>query len=557
MTIAAIFVSYFLLFTPFWAVSILMLFSLTLYRLLVQKAPVYLAFRTIFLVYVLILLAIATTPTYLYDEINKIITSFGYPSGVTLFFLPNIYSTNFLSCFQTELRGLIIATINLFLLTTLVYVVFPEVGIARITLLVANKVKNFCSTNLRVVARRLFIFSLIVLSICLISSTLIKIISGTLPIFLIAMLKVFYHLRCTTIVIPYVVLPMLIIKPNLAQSFHQFLENHLVSCKTLRLRCYHLTVFFVISWLFFLNFTMKPVNDPNLYMCDDRLYYSIWIRMKEGIGLYEAWKIVWPTVAESQIHWSILFYLWALCKTVFCIKIEYFLISSCSVIAAFYIARKISNNSFVGVLSALYILSFYTRGFFWFMMEHWSVAPLLLGLLFLVYRYYFLSTLFFTLAFFFKETSITPLFMAILIYSLPSVKAIADGVWSKEIFGKISYLIGFLFILVFMFIHSTTYVGYTQLFFKRFAPHYFIHQISWFMYPIGVINFSLAIVGSFLVREENNLKLLLISAIIFTHLLFSLYNPASEAAARSCVAAIAIEHVVAPLGLEVIVKNLG
>ena len=86
------------------------------------------------------------------------------------------------------------------------------------------------------------------------------------------------------------------------------------------------------------------------------------------------------------------------------------------------------------------------------------------------------------------------------------------------------------------------------MFLHVFRPHHFIRQIAWFMYPIGLVNFLLAFPGMLSVRDRR-LKMLLFLVVVVTHLLFLTYNQPSEGAARNAMAAIAVEYLMAPLGI--------
>ena len=543
---------YILLFTPFYTFGLLILFGLILYHYFLQKMTVYSLFRKFFLIYVLILLSIATILNNFYNEINNAIVSLGYTSDITYLFLPNLSSTGFLRLFPKELRILIIFFINLFLFSAIIFVFYPNrfISIRKVKWTIDAVKISIKREFMQILTTYLLVFS----SICLVALTIIKLTSGlVLPSYITFLLKVVYYLRNTTVIIPYIVLPLLVLKPNIFRMFHQFLDETILSWKSTKLKLYHFVIILIISWFFYLNFAVTPVDNPNLCMFDDRLYHHIWVYMREGVNFYEAWKVFFPSNTEAYMHWSLLFYLWAVCKTVPCVKVEYFLLSTVAVVSSFYLTKKLTENSFIGVLSMLYIMCFYSRGFFWFMLDQWAAVPLLIGLMFLAYGKHSLSATFFVLAFFFKETTVIPLFVATLLYSIPSVKRIALGDRSRESLERTSYLIGFLLILVFMMIHSATYTGseYAQKFLKIFAPHYFVHQLSWFMYPVGIINFSLAITGVFLIKDDNRKKLFLILAIISTHLLFFAYNKPSEGSARNCVAAIVIEYILAPIGLKI------
>ena len=542
-------VGYVLLFTSFWLIG---LFALMFLVLACSRSYSSLVWR-LFAIVVVSLMAVSTVWCPMYEFIDSWVVSMGYSEGVTLYLLPNLgVLLQMLGSvlgfgLSRVIYWVLVVGLNSALLFAAEVIVYPEQSrvlerlwqscfFPKHTLFSKGIGLAFLGLSLVEVATAYAILSL---GVC-----------EELRLFAL----IFHPLRVVSVAAPFVVIPLLLAKPELLKWLHMVLEEPVFVIRKKSVRCYHLFFVFLVASFLLLNYSILAPDEVEFCSVDDFLYYRIWRGVLRGESFYELWKRAYPINTEAYMHLTLIFPMWFLCDSVRCVKLEYFLVCSLGLLGAFYFIKRVSRNAFLAALSSLYMLGFFTTRVFWFMLDYWSVPPMVLGLAFLAYGWYVVSSTLMVVAFFMKETTLPVLAGAMFFFSLAPL---AKNFLSCRRFEEkdFAFLLGFAVAFSFAAITHSFWLRVEGLMLCVFLPHHFIRQIAWFMYPIGLINFLLAIAGVLSIEDEK-LRAMLLLVVVATHLLFLTYNQPSEGAARNALAAIVVEYLTAPLGIEAIVKRV-
>ncbi len=541
-------IGYILLLTTYWLIGFAIIFCLALSRFVHLRLSTPIIIKRVLVLVILILLAVASLPCSFYGEISEFVVESGYTVGVAFLLLPNLYYI-FMGIFG-EFSDIVVYAINLLLFFALFSLLLHEeercIGVRKLLKIHIMKVRRVKVS--RNALRWLFLL------FCMLPIFLmfLKLFYGTQGFWLFSVADMLLRkLRITTVVIPYLVLPLVIIWPRILEVSDQFLKKELAYIGKRVVKCYHFMILFIILWFLFLDLTHVSLNDPNLCMTDDRHYFRIWTHMRSGASFYEAWARENPENTEAHIHWSAPFFIWALCKNVWCIKLEYFILGAVSLICSFFFAKKMTENYVIGILSMLYLLCFYSRGFFWFMLDHWATVPEMLGLVFMVFQQHVLSAIFLGMSFFFKESFITVIASTAAVFALWAIYLHFVKRTKISLVEYGSYSLAFLAVISFIAYHSATYAGpvFSKFFFGEIHLNFLLHHFCYYMYPIGLVNFLLAILG-ILSISDRKIQAVLLAIIVVTHLSFLLIiHGCSDVLARNAAPAVFVEFLLAPLGI--------
>lgn len=544
---------YALVLSSFWYVGLLILFSLAIANSLFYTSEKTLtdAVEKIVLLSIVVLLMISLLWCPFYQSVVSWVMSLGYEEGVAYYLLPNLSLLTQL--FPTPAAVFLYYVGVAVLCLAMLLVVLSIIDAESVLFLRALLSRVRLVTTYRKLTTVFCIF-LALFSAAFVAITLFVLLGGEVEDF-VFFVCLAHGLRFASIWIPFVVIPLLVWRPSLLGEFSKLLEEVVFRLGRYEVRCYHFLILFVLSGFLLINYTLAAPNDPHIGMCDDRIYHSIWVSMKSGDSFYEAWKKEFPPDPRPYMHYSIAYFMWLCCERVECVKLEYFLLSSLAISASFYLMRHVSSSAFLGALSMLYLTSFFSIRIFWFMLEPWAASPAVLGMAFLPYGYYLASSIFFTISFFFKETMLPPLLIAAGFFPFIRVykaKKNPPQVLSKELFFPAClFLVG-----AFILTHPATYLCKDRMMhlMDRFAPYLFIHQLACFMFPIGLVNFLLAMLGLVEALRKTRHRLViayLLLTAIATHILNIVYTGGlcSLSSARHSEAAVLIEFLAAPLGI--------
>ncbi len=538
---------YLLTLSDLWALGLLIIFSTSFLAGAFRGDSSATALRRLAFLGIIVLLAISTAWCSAYQAVVDFVVSLEYPEGVALYLLPNLsLMASWMPQSSSIYLGVAVA-LNACLLLSAVLIAVPE---ARTALRLDKLLHSFRpSTKM---SAKLLSALFAAFSLACIALTLCILLNSSTKLLLFAKALVF-PMRYASVAIPFLAIPLVLLIPSATSYIDNLLSEEVFRMKSFGIKCYHLFLIATIFAFLLINYSIAPPEDPCLCMYDDRLYHSIWLLMREGKSFYEAWAVHFPTNPVAHMHLSLVYFMWLCCSSVTCVKMEYFLVCSPAIAASFFLIRRITGSSFFGALSALYTLSFFSIRISWFMPEQWAASPAILGFAMLPLGRFFESAALLTLAFFFKETLVPALLVAALVYSAPLL------VWRREwlksrLWRELSFLIFLGFVVAFVLVNHGVYLcaERTKHFLEWFAPHVFIHEISWFMFPIGLINFLLALAGlAYAVRRSPHslTALYLLIATLFTHILFIIYigGLSTEASARHVIVAPLIEFVTAPL----------
>ncbi len=536
--------AYLLLLTPYWIFGLL---SLCFFAAIFAVNRVVFCWR-LFAVVVISLLAASTMWCPLYEGISFLVTSYGYSLGVAYYLLPN------LGLLPKMLDELLDQRSSTFLYWVLV-VFANSILLVSMELVFFSGYRGGFKRFLQKFSARTHVSKILGLGFIVFSIAsmgfVCAILLGEAYEVLRPILFLYYPLRISSVLAPFVCIPLFLAYPDLLKWLHEVLNKPFFSVGGGGIRCYHLFILFLVSSFLVLDFSITAPDDVEFCSVDDRLYYQVWRGVREGIGFYAVWKSAFPENTEACMHHSLTYSMWFLCDEVRCIKMEYFLVCSLGLLGAFFFAKRISQNAFLAALAALYMLSFFTTRVFWFMLDYWSAAPMVLAMAFLAHDMHVVSSALLVIAFFMKETTAPVLAAAALLYSLIPLAKSRRGVFDER---YAAYALGLIVVLSFAAITYAFWMRVQGMFLHVFRPHHFIRQIAWFMYPIGLVNFLLAFPGMLSVRDRR-LKMLLFLVVVATHLLFLTYNQPSEGAARNAMAAIAVEYLMAPLGIGALAET--
>ncbi len=548
--------------TNLWFVGVIILFVLAALTSSSRKAKVEavasITKKSVQLL-VIILLAASTLWCPLYQSIVDAVECLGYQSKIAFFMLPNLsllprYS---LLSWIYSFYQLLVIVINGAMLLVALSIIDDEFRSS------IRKFGQRLSLNLnRRAAIRIACILLFILSAIFYLLTLRVLLEGTYEGFE-PFIYIAHLIRYSSVGIPYVIIPLIVVKPDLVKKLSLALETEVVEQNDFRIKCYHFLIVFVITSFLLVSYTVVEPRDPNIVMFDDKTYHGVWMYIKEGVDFYKAWEKSFFPDPIPHVHYSLAFVIWMVCKRVECVKFELFLLCSLAFISTFYAIRRITGSAFLGALSMFYVFSFFSIKIFWFMLEPWAAPPAILGIAFLSYGQYLLSSIMLTLSFFFKETMLPLLLVASVFYPFLRIYWEERLQLSKKFYSEYCFPLCLLLTAVFILMHSATYFSEQRAayFFDMFAPHLFIHQISCFMFPIGLVNFLLAILGLVTALRSDAHRAtvaFLLLAVVFTHFLFIVCTGGcSLSSARHAEAAPLIEFMTAPLGLRVFAEDDG
>lgn len=344
-------------------------------------------------------------------------------------------------------------------------------------------------------------------------------------------------IRLSRLFIPYMLLVLVPIHFLLREKFPR---GFLSLSKRQLAAILSLLIFTFFVWCFF----HIPLNDPELRMMDDKGRYKIWNLMRSGKGYYESFDMVFP--GSYWVWYPTMFFVWALFSSVAEIKFLYFLFGTVAIISTFLMVKKLSGNKLLGVLSAFYFFDLFARTT-WFMLENWSLSTYTAGMAFFTYSLSLLGVIFMFISYLIRgENMIFILAIGFLVFLLLRRKketlewagalalslivvAIHDFAAKRALFFEV-------------FLTSGTP---ESVFLVGFYPEHLLLHLTWFMFPIGLTNFLLAILGCFTIKRID-LKLLFLSIILVLNIIF-LTTP-TFAAFRYIIGAIGLEYALAPLG---------
>jgi len=344
-------------------------------------------------------------------------------------------------------------------------------------------------------------------------------------------------LRLSRLFIPYIFLVLVSLHFLLREKFQ---KNFLSLSKRQLVGIFSFLIFTFFVWCLF----HAPLNDPELRMMDDKARYNIWNLMRGGKGYYESFDTVWP--GSYWVWYPTMFFIWVLSSSVAEIKFLYFLFGTVAIVSTFLMVKKLSGNELLGILSALYFFDLFARTT-WFMLENWALSTYTLGMTFFTYALSLFGVIFMFISYLIRgENMIFILAIGFLVFLLLRRKKEtlewAGALALSLIIVAIHDFAAKRSLLFEVFLTSGTP---ESVFLVGFYPEHILLHLTWFMFPIGLTNFLLAILGCLTIKRID-LKLLFLSIIGILNVIF-LTTP-TFAAFRYIIGAIGLEYALAPLG---------